>query len=105
MCRAHVVIYTAHNHSSFLERAFDHEQSASVCDPTLMPRFSGGVVNTEALTFRSVRGLIILMHDAAIENAIDSNPRDRGGWFVGVKGIPITKPEIKLSIFGPRTSR
>jgi len=71
-----------------------------VSDPGLVPNFSGGVVNAEALAMGTFCVLIIFVYYASIENARDFGARDRGGGVVGVEGVPITEPEIELVIFG-----
>jgi len=60
-----------------------------VGDPGLMPDFSGGVVDAEALAVGAGCVLVVFVYDAAIENARDFGAGDWGGGVVGVEGVPV----------------
>lgn len=83
--------------------AFDHQQLAPIGHPSLVPYFSGCVVNTETLTLMSVGGLVVLPQHAAIEDEIYLSARDLGGRIVDVKRIPVADPEVKLAILASST--
>ena len=91
-------IHAAQVHGAVLEATFYGEQAAAIGDPGLVPDFARGVVDAEALAFVSVNGLIVLVHNAAIENARDADARvfRAGG---DVEHVPIPEPEIELMKF------
>jgi len=54
-----------------LQIAFDDQELSAIGDPGLMPRFARGIVNTKALAFAAVDALVVLVNNAAFENATD----------------------------------
>ena len=54
------------------------------------------------LTLVSVCTFLVFAQDAAIQDAINLGVRDLGGRVVEIKRVPITNPEIKLSVLGSR---
>jgi len=81
-----------------LQIAFDDQELSAIGDPGLMPRFARGIVNTKALAFAAVDALVVLVNNAAFENATDPD----AGVFCGrddVKGVPIADPEVEFVIF------
>src|SRR5258707_15846957 len=90
-------IDTSENHCAVLHVAFNDEELAAIGDPSLMPHSSRVIVNTEALAFVAVDALVVLVNNAAIENAIDAHTcvfcgggQEEGG--------PIAKPEVESGV-------
>ena len=97
-------IGTGKDHFAGFELAFDDEQFAAIGDPGLMPEFSGGVVDAEALAFVAVRALVVFAEDTTFQNAIYADMRVFDG-AADFEGVPIAEPEIELVIFGSRAGR
>ncbi len=71
-----------------MQIAFDDQELSAIGDPGLMPRFARGIVNAKALAFAAVDALVVLVNNAAFENATDPD----AGVFCGrddVEGVPI----------------
>src|SRR5215469_6799535 len=95
---------SSQHHLSSLKISLDDEQLAAIGHPTLVPGFSGSIVDAETLTSLPGCVLIVLMHDAAIEQAGNADPC-RGRWAVVLEGVPIPQPEIELPVFRRRAGR
>lgn len=96
-------IRVSQDHFGILELALEYQQPASIRHPSLVPDFSGCVVDTEALAFHPVRVLIVFPQNASIEDLIHARSSDHRVWIVDVKRIPIAAPEVELAVLGRRT--
>src|SRR5262245_8931422 len=93
---ARCAVRSVQNHFTTLKPALDHEQPSSIRYPTLMPDFSGCIVNAETLAFVTARVLVVLAQNATIEYGSHSDARDPGSWMINIKNIPIPDPEVEL---------
>src|SRR5262245_62560154 len=85
------------HHLTGLKISFDHQQLPAIGDPTLVPGSSGSIVDAETLASLPGGVLIVLMHDAAIEQAGDADPCRRR-WARALEGVPIAQPEVELPV-------
>src|SRR5258708_30801575 len=91
-------IDTSENHCAVLHVAFNDEELAAIGDPSLMPHSSRVIVNTEALAFVAVDALVVLVNNAAIENAIDAHTCVFCGGAKSQSG-PNPQPKIQILVF------
>ena len=92
------VILATSNHFASFHFAFDNKQLASIGHPNSGARpFSQSVIDSETLTFVSIRAFVVLPQDAATEYEINSGARDLGR-AANIKRVPITDPKLKLPV-------
>jgi hypothetical protein len=90
---------------SALQAAIELQYLAPICYPTLMPASARRVVDTETLTFVALGVLVVFPQNATIQDAIHVDPRHLLGRIVDVEHVPITNPEIELTVFRSGTGR